>query len=135
MLLELPRGNRGRDYEFVKEWTVEPGAVARKGCDLAESVMGFVEAEFAEFAEALLAECRQENGCSYGQQRLVSADIGSGAFAANMLLSGLQSQHIAGLFLGTLFDRLPDEPAWQQAHIFAARGHEAQRRTTVAHGI
>src|SRR5579884_85613 len=128
-------GNGGCDDEFIEERTAEFRAEARNGRDLAECVMGFLQAELAEFAEALLAERRQVNRRAHGQQRLVGADIGGGTLAADVLLAGLQRQYVAGLLLAALFDRLPDEPARQQAHIFAARGHEAQRGTAIAHGI
>ncbi len=61
--------------------------------------MRFLQTEFAQFAEALLAQRGQVDGGADSQQRLVGADIGGGAFAANMLLAGLQCQYVASLLL------------------------------------
>ncbi len=97
--------------------------------------MSFLETQCAKFAEALFAKGRQVDGSADGQQRLIGADIGSGALTADVLLARLQGQHIPGLLLAALFDRLPNEPTWQQAHILAAGRHKAERRSAVAHGI
>src|SRR5579859_7218948 len=97
--------------------------------------MGLLETQLAQFAEALLAESRHVNRRSYRQQRLISADIGGGSLATDVLLARLQRQHVAGAFIAAFFDGLPDESAWEQAHVFVTRCHEAQRGAAVAHGI
>src|SRR5205085_9561509 len=53
----------------------------------------------------------------------------------DVLLAGLQCQHITGLLVAALFDRLPDKSTGQEAHILAARRHEAERGPAVAHGV
>ena len=61
------------------------------------------------------------------QQTLVGADVRGRLAAANVLLARLQRQREAGLAVE--IDRAPDDAARHLAHVFHARGHEAEVRS------
>src|SRR2546421_5123443 len=75
VLLQALYWNRNFYHKLIEEWAVKGGFVAGKRCNLPEGVVGLLEAEFAKFAETLLAQCRHIDGCANCQQGLVGADI------------------------------------------------------------
>src|SRR5260370_9945818 len=111
--------NGSGNHKFIEKWAGEWRLVAGERGDLAESVMSFLETQCAKFAEALFAKGRQVDGSADGQQRLIGADIGSGALTADLLLTRFQRQHIPGFFVAAPLYRLSTDPAPEQAHISA----------------
>ncbi len=64
-----------------------------------------------------------------GHQRLVRADVRIGLLAADVLLAGLQRQHVAGLAVDV--DRLTDDPPGHPADVVEPGGDQPEVRATV----
>ena len=98
--------------------------------------MRLVIAQLGHLPQAVPPHCRQVNRSGQRVQGFVSADVGSSPLPADMLLAGLQRQHIprAPLRIGSAphqaAGHLPDVLllAAEQAQIWAAIGwRDAQR--------
>ena len=135
MLLQLCAGNGRLNHKLIKERSCKGCFEAWKRGNLAECIVRFLQAQFAQFAEALFAKCGHIDSGTDREQRLIGADIRGGAFAANMLLASLQCQHVARLFALALLNGLSDEAPGEQAHKLLFRGHKAERGPAIAHGI
>ena len=86
-------------------------------------------------SNALEPVCAMPGGihtCHNGQQRLSSTDIGSGFFAANMLLARLQRHTQCPVALAV--DRNTNDTAWYQPLVVVVASKKCRMRPSVPHG-
>ena len=86
-----------------------------------------------QLSEPLRSQQAQVHKPGERQQRLVGGDVRGRLLAPDVLLAGLQGQHIAALTRGV--DRLADDPPRQAPDVVVARGEEPVVRAAVAHRV
>src|SRR5206468_3044227 len=110
-------------HELPEKRTVKGQPVSLAFYELRRQVMGALGAQLGELLQALATHVGEVDRSGDRHQRVIGRDVRGGVLAPDVLLAGLQRQHIAAPAVGV--DRRPDQPPGHSAHQRLRAGDEA----------